>query len=236
MIGLKTAGGTDPGEPKPNFPVKGAIGAKWTATGGLEGPLGQPLDNEHDGLVNGGWYQVFEGGVVTWAPGVPASITKNAMRDKWMSMGAENSRLGYPTTDEICGLKDGGCYQTFQGGYLVWSPATGTHVSWGGIRQVWANNGVENGRLGYPTTDEIALINGGFKQDYQGGSIYWSPASGGNTVWGGIGDYWKARGAETSAYGYPTSSELCGQVGGALQCVQYFQKGSISWNARIGIF
>ncbi len=53
------------------------------------------------------------------------------MRDKWMSMGAENSRLGYPTTDEICGLKDGGCYQTFQGGYLVWSPATGTHVSWG---------------------------------------------------------------------------------------------------------
>ncbi len=145
---------------------------------------------------------------------------------------------GLPTTDEICGLKDGGCYQTFQGGYLVWSPATGTHVSWGGgIRQVWADNGVENGRLGYPTTDEIALANGGFKQDYQGGSIYWSPpATGGHTVWGRIGDYWKARGAETSVYGYPTTSEMCGDANGVAQCVQYFQKGSISWNARIGIF
>ncbi len=225
-----------PQPPGPNFAVTGAIGEKWRATGGLDGPLGQPLDREHDGLVRGGWYQMFTGGTITWAPGVPASITKNAIRGKWMSLGAENGRLGYPVTDEICGIKDGGCYQGFQGGYLVWSPQTGTHVSWGGIRSVWMANRAENGRLGYATSDEIALTNGGFRQDFQGGSVYWSPAGGGHPVWGGIGSFWKARGAETSSYGYPTSGEQCGQVNGVEQCVQYFQRGSISWNARVGIF
>ncbi len=154
--------------------------------GGLDGPLGgQPLDREHDGLVRGAGTRCSP---AARSPGLRAFRPRSPRTrsgGKWMSLGAENGRLGYPVTDEICGIKDGGCYQGFQGGYLVWSPQTGTHVSWGGIRSVWMANRAENGRLGYATSDEIALTNGGFRQDFQGGSVYWSPpAGGGHPVWG----------------------------------------------------
>jgi uncharacterized protein with LGFP repeats len=46
-------------------------------------------------------------------------------RDVWARQGGEAGRLGYPTTDEICG---GGCYQRFQGGTITWSPASGMRV------------------------------------------------------------------------------------------------------------
>ncbi|MEW1804795.1 hypothetical protein AB0313_00130, partial [Pseudarthrobacter sp. NPDC080039] len=89
----------------------------------------------------------------------------------------EGGALGYPTTDEVAGLRDGGVYQNYQGGAIIWSPATGAHVSTGVIRGLWAATGFEGGALGYPTTDEVAgLRDGGVYQNYQGGAIIWSPA------------------------------------------------------------
>ena len=55
--------------------------------------------------------------------------------------GAEDGGLGYPTSGEICGLRDGGCYQGFQGGAIYWSPATGAHGVLGAIRDAWARQG-----------------------------------------------------------------------------------------------
>ena len=81
--------------------------------------------------------------------------------------------MGYPTSDENYNLRDGGVYQTYQGGAIYWSPATGAHISTGGIRTAWGRLGYENGRLGYPTSDEYA-ISGGVRQTYQGGYIDYS--------------------------------------------------------------
>lgn len=58
--------------------------------------------------------------------------------------------LGYPTSDVGWPLNNGGKYQLFQGGAIVWSPATGAHESTGPIRAAWQSTGFENGRLGYP--------------------------------------------------------------------------------------
>jgi uncharacterized protein with LGFP repeats len=100
-----------------------------------------------------------------------------AIRDLWADTGYENGDLGYPVTDEVTGLRDGGVYQNYQGGAIIWSPATGAHISFGGIRSIWASTGFESGRLGYPTSDEYATgSDGSVAQNYQGGVIHWSPS------------------------------------------------------------
>ena len=73
-------------------------------------------------------------------------------------------------------------YQNYQGGAIIYSPATGAHLSVGGIRTIWASTGYESGRLGYPTSEEYATANGGVAQNYQGGVINLSP-SGHSITW-----------------------------------------------------
>ena len=122
------------------------------------------------------------------------------VRAVWGASGWETGAYGYPTTDMICGLAGGGCGQQFQGGAIYWSPATGVHAITGGIRAVWGASGWETGAYGYPTTDMICgLAGGGCGQQFQGGAIYWSPATGVHAVTGGIRAVWGASGWETGA-------------------------------------
>ena len=72
---------------------------------------------------------------------------------------------------------NGGAYQNYQGGAIIWSPATGAHYSVGAIRQAWAATGFERGRLGYPLNNEY-VSGGGSAQDYQGGRINWTAPGG----------------------------------------------------------
>ncbi|WP_427017600.1 polysaccharide deacetylase family protein [Pseudarthrobacter sp. P1] len=150
----------------------------WSRYAYQAGRLGYPSTDEIGGLRNGGVYQMFQGGAIIWSPASGAHISVGGIRQTWSQVGFENGQLGYPTTDEIGGLRNGGIYQMYQGGAIIWSPATGSHVSMGGIRQTWASTGLENGRLGYPTSNEYAIAGGGVAQDYQGGRILWTPALG----------------------------------------------------------
>ncbi|WP_441413144.1 S8 family serine peptidase [Arthrobacter sp. 2MCAF14] len=162
----------------------GGIRAAWASTGYENGPLGYPTTNEACGLRDGGCYQMYQGGAIVWSPATGAHVSLGGIRAAWAATGYENGPLGYPTTNEACGLRDGGCYQMYQGGAVVWSPATGAHVSVGGIRAAWASTGYENGPLGYPTTNEYPAGNGGVVQNYQGGRIAWSPAAGTTVTYG----------------------------------------------------
>ncbi|MGZ2393058.1 polysaccharide deacetylase family protein, partial [Pseudarthrobacter sp. PvP022] len=128
-----------------------AIAAAATAPPGL----GQPLGVITCGLAAGGCYQNYPGGVIHWSAATGARITKGAIDAAWAAQGWENGGLGYPTSNEIGGLKDGGVYQNFQGGVIHWSPATGARITKGAIDAAWAAQGWENGGLGYPTSNEI---------------------------------------------------------------------------------
>ncbi|WP_311261863.1 hypothetical protein [Pseudarthrobacter sp. BRE9] len=155
----------------------GAIRGLWAATGFENGRLGYPTTDEVGGLRDGGVYQNYQGGAIIWSPATGAHISVGAIRGLWAATGFENGRLGYPTTDEVGGLRDGGVYQNYQGGAIIWSPGTGAHISVGAIRTIWASTGFESGRLGYPTSDEYATGNdGSVAQNYQGGVIHWSPS------------------------------------------------------------
>jgi uncharacterized protein with LGFP repeats/L,D-peptidoglycan transpeptidase YkuD (ErfK/YbiS/YcfS/YnhG family) len=211
----------------------GSITEKYAATGGPAGGLGSPSSNETGGLKNGGAYQNYQGGAIVWSPSTGAKLSVGATRGKWAEYGFENGSLGYPVTDEVGGLRNGGVYQNYQGGAIVWSPATGAHISVGAIRDKWAQTGFENGALGYPVSDEIGgLKDGGVYQAYQNGAIFWSPATGAHAITAGINAKWRAQGAENGPLGYPTTDEVRGiRDGGSWQG---FQGGAIMFSPASG--
>ena len=154
----------------------GSLRAAWGASGFENGALGYPVTDEVPGLKNGGTSQNYQGGAIVWSAATGARVSTGGIRATWAASGYENGLLGYPVTDEISGLKNGGVYQCFQGGCILWSPASGSWISTGAIRTAWASNGLENGRLGYPTSNEYPTgAPGAVAQNYQGGVIYWSP-------------------------------------------------------------
>jgi uncharacterized protein with LGFP repeats len=115
---------------------------------------------------------------------------------------------------------------------MYWTSATGARVVKGAIRDKYAALGAQNGFLGYAVTDEVCgLVGTGCYQLFQGGSVYWSGASGAFSVRGGIRDRWGATGSEHGPLGYPIGDESCGARGGY---VSVFQKGGISWAPTIG--
>ncbi|MCF6746704.1 DNRLRE domain-containing protein [Blastococcus sp. KM273128] len=150
-----------------------------------------------------------------------------AIRDKYASSGGPYGSLGLPTTSEAC--PPGGCYNHFEGGSIYWSPSTGAHVVTGDIRDKWAYQGWETGRLGFPTTDQICPP-GGCYNHFQGGSIYWSPSTGAQIVRGAIRDKWGSQGWESGRLGFPTTDDVCPPGG----CYNHFQGGSIYWSPSSG--
>ena len=213
----------------------GAIGdAVYRLYGGYA-VTGYPTSAEICTLKNQGCFQDFgklklmwsaaSGAFGIWAPGAIGGLYNGSS--------AEQGWLGFPLSKETCGLKAGGCYQLYQGGTIMWSPAVGAHTVHGDIRRDWANHGYENGVLGYPVSEEICeSTKPGCRQEYQGGTSYWSPSTGAKTVIGGIRSRYVEQGGAGGYLGYPLDNEVCGQPGGG--CYQWFQGGLIFWSPATG--
>ena len=217
--------------PPPTDPNPAGATAAINAVAAANPGIGAPAGDIVCGLISGGCYRNYAGGAVIWSPATGAHYSVQPIRQAWARTDYERGLLGYPTTDHIGGLVRGGLYQSYQGGAIIWSPASGAHYSVGAIRQVWAGTGYERGGLGYPTTDEIGgLVRGGVYQMYQGGAIIWSPASGAHYSFGAIRQAWAATDYERGRLGYPTSGEYVSGAGVA----QNYEGGRINWTASGG--
>ena len=204
----------------------GSIGNTWASQNWENGGHGYPTSDERGGLRAGGSTQNFQGGLIHWSPSTGARITNGAILTAWGAQGYENGGLGYPTTNEVGGLKDSGATQNFQGGTIVYSPATGAVISKGAIRTTYANAGYENGVLGYPATNErTGLKDGGATQDFQNGSVHYSPATGAAITYGPVLQLWGSTGWENGKLGYPLANERFGLRDGGSQ--QKFQGGAV---------
>ncbi|MGY1708214.1 LGFP repeat-containing protein [Geodermatophilus sp. SYSU D00758] len=206
----------------------GPFGDRYRALGYEGAGVGYPLMDVTCGLVGGGCYQIHQGAALYAATaGGPAWMVRGDIRKRWVRTGSENGPLGYPTADEACGMRGGGCLSTFQHGVVVWTAQSGARVVSGEIAERWRLLRREAG-LGYPLHDTICgLAGGGCYQQFERGSIYWSPATGAHPVYGGIRTAWQAAGAEWGALGYPLGGETCGLPSGG--CRQEFSGGTISW-------
>ncbi|PPK90897.1 LGFP repeat-containing protein [Kineococcus xinjiangensis] len=154
-------------------PVRGLIRERWASMSWEAGWLGYPTGAESG--VRGGALQRFQGGLVYWSPGTGAQAVRGAILDAYGRTGFENGRLGYPVSSEQ-GLR-GGAFAHFQGGSVYWSSAHGAHAVVGAIREAWARQGWEAGRLGYPRSGEYPVA-GGVRQDFAGGSATYAFGTG----------------------------------------------------------
>ena len=215
--------------------VKGAIWGRWAAQGSASGPLGYPTAEEACGLVRGGCAQPFQKGVISFSPATGAHVVSGAVYTEWKAQSLEAGRLGYPTGERICGLRDSGCFQHFEGGSVYSSAATGVHTVRRALRGAWAATGWERGPLGYPTANIVCgLASGGCSQQFQGGTVHWTSTTGGQPVFGAIRLAWLAAGAEKGALRYPTAPERCGLIRGG--CLQTFQGGPIYFSPTTGAY
>ena len=209
------------------------IDVKYAALGGAGGWLGPATTAElvaPDGI---GHYRHYRSGSIYWSPASGAREIHGRIRDRWAALGWERGLLHYPITDETATPGGGGRYNHFQGGSIYWTPATDAHEVHGDIRGKWAALGWERGFLGYPLTDESTTPDGvGRYNHFQGGSIYWTPATGAHEVHGAIRNLWAGMGWERSFLGYPTSDELSTEDG--LGRYSEFQHGSIYWSPTTG--
>jgi uncharacterized protein with LGFP repeats len=202
-----------------------AILAAYAARGGATGPLGPWTTWVICGLPGGGCGQVFQNGTLYWSAATGVHAVSEPALTAW-GWSREGGPLGYPTSDWICGMKEAGCGQHFQGGSIYSTPGTGTHAVSGAYRNTWIAQGWEAGPLGYPTGGEVCgLPVGGCRQDFQGGSVYYTWSTGAHAVAGAVATAWTAAGGPGGGLGYPITGLSCGMKESG--CGQHFQGGSI---------
>jgi len=143
----------------------------------------------------------------------------------YAALGGPSSVLGWPTGPETA-LPDG-AYANYQRGVIYYSPASNAREVHGLIGGRWSGLGAQTSFLGYPLTDELGTPDGrGRFNVFQGGSVYFSPASGSFEVHGAIRNCWAALGYETGVLGYPVSDEYAVPGGRHSD----FQHGSVHWS------
>lgn len=130
------------------------------------------------------------------------------IKDKYNQTGGPTGFLLFPKSNELTNPGNTGKRTEFLGGNIYWSAATDAHPVAHEFLTKWGEKGYETGYLKYPTTDEIVLAQqGGRRQEYTGGSIYWAPLTGAHTIQGAIKDKWATLGAQAGYLGFPDSDE-----------------------------
>ena len=155
-----------------------------------------------------------------------------AIGEKWLTLGASYGILGAPISDEV-DLPNGGRFQSFERGYVIWSQSTGARTMFGSIYEEWKSLGGVSG-YGFPITDESPGARGGRFNDFdRGNSIYWSTPTGAHAVYGFIRNKWKELGGDNSFLKYPTTDELPAANGGRMSG---FEGGVIYWHPNFGAY
>ena len=103
----------------------------------------------------------------------------------------------------------------------------------GAIRDHWGALGWEDSVLGYPVSDETTTPDGiGRYNNFQNGSIYWTPSTGAWEVHGPIMSRWASIGLGSSVVGYPVSDAT--GVPDGIGRFNRFQNGNIYWSPTTG--
>ena len=204
------------------------IYTRWNQSGSEWGTLGYPTTDTVCAIKDNGCYQIFEdGSSIYWSSTTGAHTITGGIRAKWAADRGEWSLLGYPTSDELYGTPNGGAYQLFQNGRIIYTNTGNSYILQADIYALWSQSNAEIGSLGYPKNDTFCGLryNGCYQIFQNDSAVYWTASTGAHTIGGGIRVRWAGTGSESSALGYPTSSE---QYGNNI-AFQDFEHGRITW-------
>ena len=135
-----------------------------------------------------------------------------------------------PPTGSSYSVPNGQRSDTTKGYTLTWTSAVGTHHTNGLVRTYWSGLGDVSGPLGYPVATMVRPTSTGYAQDFQGGMVTYTKASGIHTVPSAMLGGYRAIGGPASTYGYPTAEAV--SVGSGLKLA--LQGGHLWYSAATG--
>jgi len=175
-----------------------------------------------------GYDQATGLGSPAWTALAAAGLAQpDAIGQHYYDLGGAGSYLGAATAPETAVA--GGRMQTFLGGTIYWTPASGAHAVHGLILSRYQALSGPGSFVGFPTTDEQA-VTGGRASTFTGAAIYWSPGTGAHEVHGLIRAHYQALSGPASFAGLPTSDETA-VVGGRAST---FTGAAIYWSSGTG--
>jgi hypothetical protein len=93
---------------------------------------------------------------------------------KWETLNDEQKKdLGAPYDNQKTTADNSGVYQQYDGGVLIYKNGGPVYLVWGKIRDAWNDVQASQGKLGYPTSDEVTEPDGTFKSAFEHGTITW---------------------------------------------------------------
>ena len=238
----------------------GPILAKYDQLGGPAGSdLGFPAISEVPGLAGPDsrvtTFAASDSPVIFWTPDHGAFVVRGAMNAAWDKLGSSGGVLGAPIKDETF---DGDVSsQKFTGGEISWNrktkefttnpPALGEQLKGlqvapdptAAINQAWRSAGGANGPLGARKGDQQPIGGDGIVQEFAGGKIFFSPATGAGALESDIlAKYESVGGPVSSELGFPVANESEGGIGASSRIATFSasDKPAIFWTSDHGAF
>lgn len=238
----------------------GPILDKYESLGGpASSDLGFPTINEVPGLAGPdsrvSTFAASDNPVIFWTPDHGAFVVRGALNAAWDKLGSSGGVLGAPIGDETY---DGEvASQKFSGGEVSWNrktkefttnPATladqlkGLQIAIdpiAAINMAWRAAGGANGPLGAKKGGQEPIGGDGIVQEFNGGKIFFSPATGANAVEGPILQKYESLGGPVSSdLGFPIANEADGGITPASRIATFSaaDKPVIFWTPDHGAF
>ncbi len=240
--------------------MMGAILDKYESLGGpAASDLGFPITNEVRGLAGPdsrvSTFSASDKPLIYWTADHGAFVVRGAINAAWDKLGSSGGPLGVPIGDETY---DGElATQAFSGGKISWNRLTKAFTTvppdlagqlsglqvpvdpTADINMAWRAAGGASGPLGAKQGDQYPVGADGLAQNFAGGKIFFSPATGANAVQSDILTKYEALGGPANSdLGFPISNEADGGLTPASKVSAFAasDKPVIFWTPNHGAF
>lgn len=215
--------------------VRGAILDKYESLGGpADSDLGFPTIDDGPGRAPGSFNTTFSAAdkpVIFWTAETGARVVRGPINAAWDKLGGSSGVLGVPSGDET--YRGDLVSQKFTGGELTYNTREKTFTTvppdlagqlaglevpddpTAAINAARRAAGGALGPLGAAEGPPYEIGEDGLGQDFAGGKIFFSPATGARVVTGQVLAKYESLGGPEGDLGFPTSGEEVGGAGAA---------------------
>lgn len=238
----------------------GPVLDKYESLGGPAGSdLGFPTIDEVPGLAGPDsrviTFSASDKPVIFWTPEHGPHVVRGALNTAWDKLGSSGGVLGVPVGDETYNGEVSA--QKFSGGQVSWNRQTkqfateppaladqlkGLQVAidpTAAINTAWRAAGGPTGPLGAKQGGQYPVGGDGIAQNFAGGKVFFTPATGANAVESDIlAKYESLGGPVGSDLGFPTTNETDGNIGRSSRIATFSaaDKPVIFWTPDHGAF
>lgn len=210
--------------------MQGAILEKYESLGGpVASDLGFPTIDEGPGRApesRNSTFSASDNPVIFWTPATGAHVVRGAINAAWDELGGSSGVLGVPTSDET--YRGDVVSQKFSGGQLSYNMGDKTFTTvppdlaaqlgdlevpddaTSAINAARRTAGGPLGPLGAAEGPPYPIGQAGLAQDFVGGKIFYSPATGAKVVTGQVLAKYESVGGPEGYLGFPVTSDVDG--------------------------